>query len=107
LGRFLEHARVFRFGNAGEDEWYIGSADWRPRNLRRRVEVLAPVDDDEARARLGRSMELEIQDPMGWELQSDGSYMRVTPVTGVDFKSAQETYIELAAGTAIPNDSAD
>ncbi|OLE96769.1 MAG: polyphosphate kinase 1, partial [Cyanobacteria bacterium 13_1_20CM_4_61_6] len=43
VGRFLEHARIYHFANGGDPEYYIGSADWRPRNLRRRVEVVAPV----------------------------------------------------------------
>ena len=43
LGRFLQHARIFHFGNGGEDEYVIGSADWRPRNMRERVEVATPV----------------------------------------------------------------
>ena len=45
LGRFLEHARIYYFHNAGQDEYFMGSADWRSRNLRKRVEVVAPVDD--------------------------------------------------------------
>lgn len=74
LGRFLEHARIYRFANAGAPEYFIGSADWRPRNLRRRVEVLAPVDDAAARARLDHILELELDDPASWLLLSDGSY---------------------------------
>ena len=97
VGRFLEHARIVRFGNGGEDEWFIGSADWRPRNLRRRVEVLTPVLHPDACSRLERCMALEIDDPVAWELQSDGSYVRVSPPTGVDFKSAQEAHIEPTA----------
>src|SRR5207247_1841276 len=50
LGRFLEHARIYHFENGGAAEYYIGSADWRPRNLRRRIEVAVPVRDAAARA---------------------------------------------------------
>ncbi len=76
LGRFLEHARLYHFGNGAEDEYFIGSADWRPRNLRPRIEVVAPVADPEARARLAQLLEAELSDPDGWELQPDGGYRR-------------------------------
>ncbi|HYL56022.1 MAG TPA: polyphosphate kinase 1 [Gemmatimonadales bacterium] len=76
LGRFLEHGRIYQFANGGEPEYYIGSADWRPRNLRRRVEVVAPVNDPGARARLDAIFERELMDPEAWNLESDGSYTR-------------------------------
>lgn len=76
LGRFLEHGRIYQFANGGEPEYYIGSADWRPRNLRRRVEVVTPVDDPGARARLDAIFERELTDPDAWNLESDGSYTR-------------------------------
>ncbi|HEX4628086.1 MAG TPA: polyphosphate kinase 1, partial [Gemmatimonadales bacterium] len=75
LGRFLEHARIYQFANAGEPEYYIGSADWRPRNLRRRIEVVAPVDDAAARTRLDGILDRELADPDAWRLESDGTYM--------------------------------
>lgn len=74
VGRFLEHARIFRFENGGEPEYFMGSADWRPRNLRRRIEVVAPVDDAEARRRLDEILESEWSDAAAWELAPDGSY---------------------------------
>jgi polyphosphate kinase len=49
LGRFLEHSRIYYFQNAGQGEYFFGSADWRARNLRKRVEVVAPVDDPAGR----------------------------------------------------------
>ncbi len=76
MGRFLEHARIFYFANGGEDEYYIGSADWRPRNLRRRVEVVTPVVDPAACARLEAILEREVADGSAWELRPDGSYRR-------------------------------
>jgi len=76
LGRFLEHARIYHFANAGAPEYYLGSADWRPRNLRRRVEVITPVDDAAARARIDRILERELVEPGAWRLESDGSYTR-------------------------------
>jgi polyphosphate kinase len=77
LGRFLEHARIYHFANGGEDRYYIGSADWRLRNLRRRVEVVTPVTDPAARAGLDGILNRELTDPDGWELHPDGSYSRV------------------------------
>jgi polyphosphate kinase len=76
LGRFLEHARIYHFGNGGADDYFIGSADWRPRNLRRRVEVVAPVAAEEARATLDALLTRELADPAAWTLESDGSYAR-------------------------------
>ncbi|HEU4996305.1 MAG TPA: polyphosphate kinase 1 [Gemmatimonadaceae bacterium] len=76
LGRFLEHARVFHFANAGAHEYYIGSADMRPRNLRRRVELLVPVRDATCRAQLDALLDAYINDPTAWELTSAGEYLR-------------------------------
>jgi polyphosphate kinase len=76
LGRFLEHARVYHFANAGSPEYYIGSADLRPRNLRRRVELLAPVRDPTCRAQLDSILDLYLSDPSAWELTSAGEYVR-------------------------------
>ena len=76
LGRFLEHARIYHFANGGDEQYYIGSADWRPRNLRRRVEVVTPVADAAARGTLDRILARELADPEGWVLQPDGSYSR-------------------------------
>ena len=74
LGRFLEHARVYCFGNGGDPEYYIGSADWRSRNLRRRVEVATPVLDPALRGRLDRILDLELHDPRAWRMLPDGTY---------------------------------
>ncbi len=76
LGRFLEHARVFYFANAGAAEYFIGSADMRPRNLRRRVELLAPVRDRACRAQLDTMLDTYLSDPHAWELTSAGEYIR-------------------------------
>ena len=76
LGRYLEHARIWRFENGGDPEYYIGSADWRTRNLSRRVEVAAPVRDPEHRARLDAILDAQLNDPDAWELGSDGSYYK-------------------------------
>ncbi|HEU5170703.1 MAG TPA: polyphosphate kinase 1 [Gemmatimonadales bacterium] len=79
LGRFLEHARIFHFANGGAAEYYLGSADWRPRNLRRRVEVVTPVRDPENRRRLDQILTADLENPTAWELRSDGTYERRRP----------------------------
>ena len=93
LGRFLEHARIYHFDNAGEPEFYIGSADWRPRNLRRRVEVVTPVADPEACERLKDILDRELDDPFAWQMNADGSYARRPAPIGVDQQSAQEYWV--------------
>jgi len=81
IGRFLEHSRLFWFGNGGEDEILIGSADWMPRNLDRRVEAVAPVQDPELRDQLMQLMQLYLQDSEAWHMQSDGNFVQLQPET--------------------------
>ena len=76
LGRFLEHGRIYYFANGGAPEYYIGSADWRSRNLRRRVEVAVPVLDPALRTRLERVLDIELSDATAWRLLPDGTYER-------------------------------
>ncbi len=82
LGRFLEHQRIYHFGNGGLDEYLVGSADLRPRNLRRRVEVLAPVERRDLKARLGRMLDDLLAEPSAWILDSEGRYARPPIVAG-------------------------
>lgn len=82
VGRFLEHARIFRFVNGGVVEHYIGSADWRPRNLRRRVEVVTPIVDADARRRLDEILDTELADASAWILHADGSYSQADGAAG-------------------------
>ncbi|HEX2722154.1 MAG TPA: polyphosphate kinase 1 [Gemmatimonadaceae bacterium] len=80
VGRFLEHSRIFYFGNAGEDEYYFGSADWMPRNFDRRVEAVAPVEDRSLHPRLKSLLETCLTDNRQvWELEPDGSYIQRVP----------------------------
>ena len=76
VGRFLEHARIYAFANDGDPEFFIGSADWRSRNLRRRVELVVPVTDTLCRARLATILDRELNDPAAWQLEPDGCYRR-------------------------------
>lgn len=78
VGRFLEHSRIYRFANGGDPLYLIGSSDLRPRNLRRRVELLVPVIDGQDHAQLDRLLALYREDASAWVLQRDGSYQRGT-----------------------------
>src|SRR5690606_29786338 len=82
LGRVLQHARIFHFHNAGDNEYYIGSADWRPRNLRQRGEFIAPVRDPTKRATLDRILHETLNHPDTWTLRPDGTYVRGSEVIG-------------------------
>jgi polyphosphate kinase len=77
LGRFLEHSRVYYFGNDGAPEYWIGSADLMHRNLDRRVEVLCEVSDAAARTQLREVLDTAFaDDTIAWDLQPDGSWLR-------------------------------
>ena len=77
LGRFLEHSRVFAFGNGGEPEVWIGSADMMHRNLDRRIEALVRVTDPAHRASLNRLLETGMSDATAsWHLGPDGDWTR-------------------------------
>ncbi|MCC6318324.1 MAG: polyphosphate kinase 1 [Gemmatimonadaceae bacterium] len=85
IGRFLEHSRVFHFLNGGDEEFYIGSADWMPRNLERRVEVITPVRDRVLQGRLRTLLDACLDDNrQAWELDADGRWTQRTPVVGED-----------------------
>jgi polyphosphate kinase len=77
IGRFLEHSRVSYFANGGNPEYYIGSADWMPRNFDRRVEAMAPIEDVAWHGRVQRVLETCLADTrQAWELGADGTYRR-------------------------------
>ena len=83
VGRFLEHSRVLFVANAGTPEYFIGSADWMPRNLDRRVEVLVPVENPQLHIQIQSVLEASLQDNrLAWDLDSDGNYERRMPVAG-------------------------
>ena len=78
VGNFLEHSRIFYFENAGKPEIYAGSADWMPRNLDRRVEIVFPLEDDKVKAKALHILDVELEDTMQASiLQPDGSYEKV------------------------------
>ena len=107
IDRFLEHTRAFYFFNQGEEEVYLSSADWMPRNLERRVELMFPVEDDEARKSVISSLELYFSDNQNsYLLNSDGSYSRIKPQKGAPGIRAQEIFQELESKPAIIGASA-
>ncbi len=80
VGRFLEHDRIFWFGNGGDPEAFIGSADWQRRNLDDRVEAVVPVSDPSLRDRLRAILWSCLRDDVrAWALGPDGRYVRATP----------------------------
>ena len=75
VGEFLEHSRIFYFKNDGIDEIYMGSADWMPRNLDRRVEIVFPVEDENIKKEILHVLDLEFRDNVKAHiLQPDGTY---------------------------------
>lgn len=88
VGRYLEHSRLYEFANGagkGRAAAYIGSADWMPRNLDRRVEVLTPVDDAELQGRLREVLDVSLADDvLAWSLGPDGAWAKVPTTTGVE-----------------------
>lgn len=94
VGRFLEHSRIYYFGNDGRPEVYVGSADLMPRNLDRRVEVLFPVEDQRLVAELGRILDVCRADTAkARRLLADGSYVPVLPPPGEAPVSSQERFL--------------
>jgi polyphosphate kinase len=80
VGRFLEHSRIWKFGNAGAEEFFIGSADWMPRNFDRRVEAIAPVEGATLHTRLRSLLDTCLADNrQAWELHSNGSWTQRVP----------------------------
>ncbi|MFL5577771.1 MAG: polyphosphate kinase 1 [Gemmatimonadaceae bacterium] len=80
VGRFLEHSRLYYFANGGAEEYYIGSADWMPRNFDRRVEAAAPIDDAALHPRLRSLLAVCLADNrQAWDLAPDGCYRQRTP----------------------------
>ena len=80
LDRFLEHTRIYYFGNNGSPRIFMGSADWMTRNLNRRVEAIAEIHDEALRERTTRILDYACQDQYAaWELRPDGHYVQRTP----------------------------
>ncbi len=80
VGRFLEHSRLWYFANGGSEEYYIGSADWMPRNFDRRVEAVLPIEDKALHRRLGLVLQTYLADNrQSWDLSADGHWAQRVP----------------------------
>jgi len=98
VGRFLEHARIFRFGNGGRPEHFLGSADWMSRNLDFRVEAIAPVEEPRLQEELDTILDLQLHDNVkAWEMRPDGSYTQRRPAKGEEPCSSQDLLMQRAA----------
>ncbi|MBV9386320.1 MAG: polyphosphate kinase 1 [Chroococcidiopsidaceae cyanobacterium CP_BM_ER_R8_30] len=98
IGRFLEHSRIFYFHNHGQEEIYIGSADWMPRNLDQRVEAITPVEEPSNVRDLQEILGIMLADNrQAWDLQPDGSYIQRQPPSGVSPASSQDILMKMAS----------
>jgi polyphosphate kinase len=101
VGRYLEHSRVFYFHNDGQEELYIGSADWMPRNLDRRVEAVTPIEDPELVQQLKDLLDLMLADNrQAWELQPDGQYVQRQPAADEPERNTHILLMEKARRSA-------
>ncbi|MDU4443195.1 MAG: polyphosphate kinase 1 [Veillonella sp.] len=95
VGRFLEHHRLFYFRNGGNEKIFLSSADWMPRNLNERVELMIPIEDKRHKARIKGILDLYLADTLKAHLmRADGSYYKVSNIEGP--LSAQEELMEAA-----------
>jgi polyphosphate kinase len=102
IDRFLEHARVLYFHHGGDQRVFISSADWMPRNLDRRVELLVPVEDQSCRDRLIAILEAYFDDNVkSRKLLPDGRHRRLSPGKREPFRSQQKLYEEARRATQL------
>ncbi len=96
VGTFLEHARIFYFQNGDQEELYLGSADWMPRNLDKRVEILFPVEDPDLKQEVKHILQIQLADTLkAYELHADNTYQKVDR-RGKELLSAQEYFCQEA-----------
>ena len=110
VDRFLEHARIFHFRNGGDEEVYLSSADWMPRNLDKRIELLFPVESPEPRQKVLEALDaMFLENVKARRLQPDGSYKRRRPAKGEEpfraqlhlYREAQRALEKARAATAV------
>ena len=102
VGRFLEHSRIFYFHNGGQSEYYIGSADWMTRNLDRRVEAVAPVEDPVLREDLQTILDIMLSDNRKrWRMDADGNYEQLRPADGEPVRNTHQRLID-ATSESVP-----
>ena len=101
VGRFLEHSRIYRFGSDARGyDYLIGSADWMPRNLDRRVEALTPVEDPGLQMRLAEILRVGFDDDeLAWELDAEGVWHKVASTRGIHaHRALQALAVERSGG---------
>jgi polyphosphate kinase len=97
IGQFLEHSRIFYFYNGGDEIFLLGSADWMPRNLDRRVEAVVPIADLAIREELKLILDLSLTDNrQAWDMKADGTYTQRRPPEGEESRSSQALLMERA-----------
>jgi polyphosphate kinase len=97
VGHYLEHSRVYYFANGGSEEYYLASADWMPRNLERRVELMFPVLQEDLKLRIRDILGAYCRDTaQAWKLNPGGSWSRLSPAGGEAPFSAQEQFLSQA-----------
>ncbi|NBH83921.1 RNA degradosome polyphosphate kinase [bacterium C-53] len=102
VGNFLEHSRIFYFYNGGKEEFYLGSADWMPRNLERRVEILFPIEGEALKQDVMHILETQLADNVKARiLQPDGTYVKMDK-RGKEPVCSQEQFCEEAVEAARP-----
>jgi polyphosphate kinase len=95
VGRFLEHARIYAFGDGEDEKIYLGSADLMQRNLDRRVEKLFPLREKRHREKVRRLLDLQLSDTVNaWELNADDTYARIRPQGGEKLLDSQALLLE-------------
>ncbi len=101
LGRFLEHDRIYYFHNNGTPRTFIGSADWRTRNLKNRVELIVPIKEPELQEVLISLLTTALADnTLAWEMQNDGSYLKLTPADGENSLNFHTYLMDQAVSTS-------
>ncbi|MBQ8489189.1 MAG: RNA degradosome polyphosphate kinase [Pseudobutyrivibrio sp.] len=104
VGTYLEHARIFYFYNNGAEDIYMGSADWMPRNLDRRVEIIFPVEDDLLKAKVKHILDVQLSDTLkAYEMTDDSTYVRIKPPRGKKPVGAQDTFCREAKKHSEPD----
>ena len=97
IGRYLEHPRIFYFHNVGNEEIFIGSADWMRRNLDRRIEAVTPIEDSDIKNALKNLLHMMLADNrQAWDLQTDGRYVQRVAGKNEDTVSVHNMLMETA-----------
>ncbi|WP_029321981.1 RNA degradosome polyphosphate kinase [Butyrivibrio sp. AE3004] len=107
VGNFLEHSRIFYFENGGSPEYYASSADWMPRNLERRVEIMFPVENPKLRAKLWHILDAELKDNVKAHIMDkNGEYVKVVK-RGAEPLNSQKLFGKEATELSKPKDIAE